>query len=333
LETAGPQPTLSVLIASHDRRELLRRCLESLGNQTQEPRTFEVIVADDGSSDGTGEMAAEMDTPFPLRLLRLERAGKYVAVNTAVEAAQGSACLILDDDVIASPELVAAHVAAHRADPMTLGIGALTQEPPAGRDWYARAFATAWAEHYTDFERRAADWTDCYGANFSAPRSALREIGGFATDLTIAGDLEIGYRLQQAGCVPHYLPDAHGVHDDQKRARKMLDDARRQAAAHVELAERHPAAAPRLLDWAGWAGPKELRARRLLIALRLPPGLLVAIGNLIPGAGRRMLWFHFVSRFAFWRSVRSRVDDRRWARLTRDGPAGSDDRTVPQRVP
>jgi hypothetical protein len=46
-----------------------------------------------------------------------------------------------------------------------------------------------------------------------------------------------------------------------------------------------------------------------------------------------MLWFHFVSRFAFWRSVRSRVDDRRWARLTRDGPAGSDDRTVPQRVP
>jgi hypothetical protein len=42
----------------------------------------------------------------------------------------------------------------------------------------------------------------------------------------------------------------------------------------------------------------------------------VAIGNLIPGAGRRMLWFHFVSRFAFWRSVRSRVDDGRWALLT-----------------
>ena len=305
-----------MLIASHNRRDWLRRCLDSLSAQTAPQESFEAIVIDDGSDDGTSEMVEELETPFPLRLLRLEGVGKYTAVNTAVEVAAAPACLILDDDVIASPELIAAYIAAHDEEPLTLGVGALTQQPPASRDWYARAFARGWNEHYDDFERRPAAWSDCYGANFSAPRSILREIGGFDTSLKIAGDLEIGLRLVQAGAIPRYLADAHGIHDDQKRSRKMFSDASRQGAAHIELARLHPDAADEFLDWERGAGPKELRLRRLLIALRVPPRLLAAPGALLPGEGRKMVWFHVVRRFAFWRSVRLEVDRATWRQLT-----------------
>jgi glycosyltransferase involved in cell wall biosynthesis len=50
------QPELSVLIASHDRPEKLRRCLESLAEQSADPASFEVIVADDGSPESTAAL-------------------------------------------------------------------------------------------------------------------------------------------------------------------------------------------------------------------------------------------------------------------------------------
>jgi GT2 family glycosyltransferase len=311
----SPEPTveLSVIVASHERRELLRRCLDSLIAQTADPASFEVVVTIDGSTDGTAEMAAAMQTPFRLRVLQLEKGGHAAAQNAAIEIAEGDVCLLLDDDVIASPELVAAHIEAHRHDPRTIGVGALTQEPVAARDWFAHSFARGFSEHYEDLERREARWTDCYGANISFPRRTLLELGGVSTDLPAAKDFDLAYRLYRAGCKPRYLPRAHGVHDDQKRYDRMLANVRRQGTMHVELATRFPEAAPTLLDWRGNAGPTELALRRVAIALRLPAVPLAWPGRFLPGNGRKMIWQHFVGRLAFWSGVRSGLSRRSWA--------------------
>jgi glycosyltransferase involved in cell wall biosynthesis len=303
---------LSVIVASHNRRDLLRRCLESLSRQTQDPATFEVIVADDGSSDGTAEMAEAFEAPFRLRVLRLEKSGHAAAQNAALELAEGELCLLLDDDVIASPELVAAHIEGHRRSPMAIGVGALTQEPVAARDWYAHAYARGWAEHYAELATREASWNDCYGANLSFPTSVIREIGGVSTEIPSAKDFELALRLRAAGCTPVYLPDAHGVHDDQKRSDRMLADARRAGAMHVELSRRFPDVAPELLDWEQGARPRELLLRRAFVALRVPTGPLAWIGRLAPGEGRKMIWLHFVRRLAFWRGVRGRLTRHGW---------------------
>ena len=251
-----PEAELSVLIASHNRRDLLRRCLESLSRQTQDPATFEVIVADDGSSDGTAEMAEAFEAPYSLAVLRLEKSSHAAAQNAAIELTTAPRCLLLDDDMIASPELVAEHVAAHRRDPTCIGVGTITQQPPKGRDWYARTHAKSWNLHYEEFDRRPAHWTDCYGANLSVPREALVDNGGISVEVPTGKDLDLGFRLSQAGCTPTYLPGAHGIHDDQKRRRRMLQDAERQGAMHLELSHRHPERAPDLLDWDGREGPR-----------------------------------------------------------------------------
>jgi glycosyltransferase involved in cell wall biosynthesis len=317
---------LSVVIASHNRRELLRRCLDSLAAQTQDPADFEVLVADDGSSDGTAAMVAGLATPYRLRLLSLSKRGQAAAQNAAVEAAAAPVCLTLDDDVVASPTLVAAHLAAHREDPRTIGVGALTQVLSASEDWFSEAMARGWAEHYRSLAARPARWNDCFGANVSLPREPLRQLGGIATDLDSGFDLEVALRLCEAGCVPRFLPEAHGVHEDTaKGTDRVVRDAWLQGATFVELDRRYPGRVGELVEWGRGAGRGELLARRLALVLRVPPAPLIRLGQVLPGRGRKMIWLHFVLRLAVWRGVRANVDGRRWRSLTatRRQPAAS----------
>jgi glycosyltransferase involved in cell wall biosynthesis len=314
------EPELSVVLATHNRRELLVRCLESLSAQEADPGRFEVIVADDGSRDGTAAIVEELETPYRLRCLRLEQGGQAAAQNAAIAEAAGRVALILDDDVVAGPRLVSEHLAAHEPGRRLLGVGYLEQCPPRGRDYFAAIFARTWNRHYDELAGREIDWTVCFGANLSAPLDALREIGGFATDLPVGEDMEVAYRLEKAGCEPRFLPEAKGVHDDDKGWRRLLADSKRQGSGQVALVDRHPEMNPKLFGWFGSTSRREVALRRLLLALRVSPRTLVPLGRLLPGEGRKEIWFHFVSRLAFWRAAREAMDAERWERTTRGVP-------------
>ena len=165
-----------------------------------------------------------------------------------------------------------------------------------------------------------ASWSDCYGANLSVRREVLLEIGGFDADFPTAQDTEIAFRLYCHGCQPTYLAKAHGIHNDQKRHRQMLADSRRIGADSLRLIAKHPETLPRRLGGFGKPRPRDVALRRVLIAIRFPPGLLAWLGNLIRGGDRRQVWFHFVSRYTFWLGVRERVSRGRWLELTRRVP-------------
>lgn len=312
------EPELSVVLATHNRRQMLARCIEALKRQTQSPDSFELVIGDDGSSDGTVEMLRGLQTPFRLTVLDLGKVGKAAARNGAIETASGRICLVIDDDVIAEPELVAEHLAAHREGKI-VGIGRLTQSPPEGRDWYASAFAETWNDHFDRLGDRPVDWSDAYAGNLSAPREALLEVGGFR-DRAIGDDFEIGYLLAQAGCEIRYLSRAHAVHDDRKSGDRLLGDSARQGAGHLDLLRDYPEMLPRLYGWFGATSRREVAVRRLALVLRISPQLLVGLGRLLPGRGRRRVWFYFVSRYAFWLGVRKAVDRDRWERMTRGVP-------------
>jgi peptidoglycan/xylan/chitin deacetylase (PgdA/CDA1 family)/GT2 family glycosyltransferase len=309
---------MSVVIATRNRRESLARCLQALGRQTQPPDSFEVVIADDGSTDGTAAMLASLRPPFRLRTVQAGGVGQATACNLAIAAAQAPVCLILDDDVMASPVLVAEHLEAHRRHERLLGIGRLTQASPHAPDWYAGMFADAWNRHF-DGLGDAVDWTACYGGNMSVSRTAFIASRGF--DASITGiDYELAFRLCRDGCVPVYLPRAHAVHDDQKRTARLIDDSRSQGESHVMLAEREPAMMPKLLGWFGATTRREIMLRRVLLATRINPRTLARVGPLVPGRGRQALWFEFISRLAFWRGVRRSVTRKRWIQLTHGVP-------------
>lgn len=308
-------PVLSVLIATHNRRELLHRCLGTLAAQDEAPQSFEVIVADDGSTDGTAAMAEAFEAPFRLRVLPLERQRQPRTLNAAVAAADGEIGLILDDDVIASPSLISEHIRAHREDPMAIGVGKIVQQAPDRRDWYAETQARVWNLHYEEFPGREPTWVDCYGANLSAPLEQIRAVGGMDTELVVTLDLDLAYRLCEAGCTPRYLPRASCVHDDQKPRRKMLEGAFAQGVSHVKLARKVPAMKPAMLGWQR-GGPREIALRRRLLSLGVPAGPFARLGRLIPGEDRQLLWFSIVARYAFWRGAKSVMSAAEWKQLT-----------------
>ena len=105
-------PLVSVVIATRNRADLLRRCLERLDRQTQDWHDFEVVVADDGSTDETAEVCAWASAFLTLRHLPAPWGGQAVALNRGIAAAAGRYCLLLDDDIEVEPQFVAAHVRA-----------------------------------------------------------------------------------------------------------------------------------------------------------------------------------------------------------------------------
>lgn len=316
-----PTPEISVVIATYNRREMLATCLDALAKQTQDPASFEVVVADDGSKDGTSEMVETMETPLRLRALRLENGGWAAAANAGARAAAAPLTLQIDDDVIASPALVAAHLAAHReADGPVVAIGRLIQRQPHSRDWFVRAQADDWNRRYEERPAKRIDWPDCYGANFSAPSETLAEVGGFSTDRPTVADMELAYRLAQAGCAAVYIPEASALHDDEKDRARLIRDIEGFGGFCAEFTERHPETQGQLLGWFGETTPREVLLRRALLALRATPAALAKLGPLVPAGRRREVWYGFIARFTFWRAVRAAMSRHRWLQTTRGLP-------------
>jgi len=109
---------ISTIICTRNRRGQLQKTLEGLrGVEVPEGCEFEVIVVDNGSTDGTSAMAAEFGSPWPLRAVVEERAGKSYALNTAVELARGDYFLFTDDDVLVEKDWVVRYKEAFEAYP------------------------------------------------------------------------------------------------------------------------------------------------------------------------------------------------------------------------
>ena len=110
-------PLISVVIPTYQRAPLLERSLESLTEQTLPRDAFEVVVVDDGSSDWTQSVCTKLADELPLRYFRIENSGISAAKNLGLFASQAPLVLFFDDDDLADPGLLEAHVEAHRAHP------------------------------------------------------------------------------------------------------------------------------------------------------------------------------------------------------------------------
>ena len=193
---------ISIVIATKDRALFLQRALESLAQQRDAPE-FEVVVADNGSTDGTPHVVADAVKIVPYHLRRIEagRANRGLARNMGVSAAAGELILFVDDDVWLPPHFIAAHVAEH------------------GRGRAARV-VTGPIVNVPDYERRprptAANYSSAFfcTCNASVSKVALDAVGGFDEAFNLYGweDTELGLRLRSAGIEHSFAWDAFLYH-------------------------------------------------------------------------------------------------------------------------
>lgn len=101
--TSDKTPRVSVIIPVRDRRSMLRGALEALAKQTY--RDFEVVVVDDGSSDGSGEEVFAVPE-LCARIVRTEGIGAVAARRVGVETARGDVLGFTDSDCLPDPEWI-----------------------------------------------------------------------------------------------------------------------------------------------------------------------------------------------------------------------------------
>ena len=242
---------LSVVIPTHQKRDLLDRTLVALIRQETGPdRDWEIVVVDDGSTDGTAELlaaAASRGGP-PLRVVTPERnVGRARARNLGARAAVGRWLLFLDDDIVAPPGLLAAH------------LDLLEEHPGCGTiGWAVTDDTVRDAPHFHYLDTRGVAQLPAGPAparyfvtqNAAVPREAFLAVGGFDEDFAAYGfeDMEVAFRLEdQAGVRFRVLPapvPAHVHHHtlDEYLAKK-IECGR---ASLGQLARIHPGRMPEM---------------------------------------------------------------------------------------
>jgi GT2 family glycosyltransferase len=207
-------PSISVVTPTFDRRSSLERLLGSLGEQLYPMSEFEVVVVDDGSKDGTVDHLRRALHPFRLQVAQQPHRGPAAARNLGVTRATGDLILFLDDDVVAAPDLIARHVAAHAASADSVVIGPMS--PPVG---WPRSVWVRWEEAKLQRQYEAMRNGDyaCtprqfFTANASLPRERFVLAGGFDPSYKRAEDVELGYRLRDLGMRFVFEADAEVFH-------------------------------------------------------------------------------------------------------------------------
>ncbi len=100
-------------MCTYNRKHLLGRALEALFNQNFPRDEYEIVLVDDGSTDGTGEFVRTLKPPCKLEYIYQPNSGLAHGRNQGIRHANGHIILFIDDDIVASSNLLAEHVKTH----------------------------------------------------------------------------------------------------------------------------------------------------------------------------------------------------------------------------
>ena len=305
--------SMAVAVISWNTRELLRRCLTTVMREAP----GEIVVVDNGSTDGSQEMVREQFPSVHLRVLP-ENPGYGAASNVAFTLCTADYVLLLNSDTELRPGTLPALVAhldrcpeAGIVGPRILNpdgtlqrstfpfpgplvplmkrrpLADLVQVLPSLRD----TFVGAWEHDRT----RRVPWV--LGAALAIRRSAYQAVGGFDESYVMYyEEVDLCYRLRQAGWETHFTPAAEIVHiggaSTSQRRPEMLA---RLGLSEIDFHRRHHRGLTRAIAVGLVRGTMRVRLYRDALACRV----------VRRDAARR----RFAENLAVWREVLARSDD------------------------
>src|SRR5579872_6539954 len=191
-------PLISVIVPTRNRSALLARLLESLGRL--EYASWEALVIDDGSTDGTSEVVRGfLDRGLPLGYLYQAWSKMGAARNRGLLHARGEIVAFTDDDCVVDPGGLSAIARTFERHPEALGV--------QGKTITDRAAMTPFTRQ-VDQPEGGPPYRTC---NIAYRTSIVRELDGFDPQLIRGEDAVMGMRVLERGPIV-FAPDAVVCH-------------------------------------------------------------------------------------------------------------------------
>lgn len=279
-----PEPSVCVVIPTLGRLAKLQLALERLARFGDD--RIEVIVVSDALDHDPAATASAVTVGAPAGWRHVQAAvpGASAARNAGWRATRADVILFLDDDILVDSGLVAAHRAAHAAEPdeRTCVLGSVRWA-----SWIRVTPFMRWLDegglqfdHAGLADGDDAGWGRMYTANLSLKRSLLGRLGGFdeVAFPYLYEDLDLARRAHDAGgLVVRYCPRAAAEHDGASTLDDWLGRVARLAAAERAFVDRYPDVSPHFFElFSQAAGEPAARGRGRHLARVIPrhaPGL------------------------------------------------------------
>lgn len=190
---------ISVIITTHNRRELLKNCLESLANQSLNKSEYEIILVDNYSSDnseGTRSLCAEFLNKYPsinLKIIYQKKIGGMTySRHLAIENSKGNIIVCGDDDYVANSNLLNSVIECFQDKTVGAICGKLLpmyERPPPSWLKKITTFMPDNGYYITDFtiidlgnKKKDVDWQYMFWSNWAIRRDLFDKMNGFGPD-------------------------------------------------------------------------------------------------------------------------------------------------------
>lgn len=278
-EEAADRPLVSIMLVNWNTRELTLECLRSVYQQTQNI-SFEVIVVDNGSEDGSAEAIAR-EFPQVVLMAETDNHGFAKATNISVERARGEYVLLLNTDTVVLDRAIEKIVAFAQAKPASklwggrtvFEDGTLNPDSCWGRitPWSAFCMATGLSrifrnselfnpEGYGGWKRDHERQIDIVQGSFLLiKRDFWNELGGFDLDFFMFGEeADLAARARKAGAKPVMTPEATIIHYGGRSTKTKSSRTIYVTGGRIGLIKRHfssfwrPIGVALMVFWVWW---------------------------------------------------------------------------------
>jgi len=219
---------ISVVIATYNRKNLLKNCLRALFDQSLPSKKYEIIVVDDGSTDGTKDFIKTYQKSHPsLRYLRQPHLGTTKARNLGLKKAKGEIIAFTDDDCIPKKNWFEEILRAFKKSQKLLGVEGKT---------ITDGQATPLTSQIVNLKGGA--YQSC---NIAYKKKVLEKIGGFDEKFTLphCDDVDLALRVLKFGSI-YFSPKAVVVHPPRPTTFKQELGRIKHIASEFYLFLKHP---------------------------------------------------------------------------------------------
>ncbi len=236
----------SIIIPTYNRLPILQKCLQAMEAQNF-TQPYEVVIVDDGSTDGTVEFLQSHAADFPhVQLYQQNHEGAAIARNTGLDVAIGETIVFIDSDLVVTPVFLSSHAKALQGNDRAFT--------------YGRVINTANFDDPTSEPLKVTDLSNAFFAtgNVAIAKHWLIEAGKFDTSFRQYGweDLELGVRLKNLDLKLIKCPDAVGYHWHPaftiEQLPKLVDVEAQRGRMGVVFYQKHPTWNVRMMIQMTW---------------------------------------------------------------------------------